>query len=176
MAHVMLPEGLPGIIGPVTQYPETGEPMRDFVNALMRGESSLTLADRELIATYVSSLNSCRFCTNSHGATAAKLLGDGSLVTSVIQDPSSAPISDKLKALLVIAAKVQQGGRRVDDRDVSAARSAGADDKAIHDTVLVAAAFCMFNRYVDGLDTDIPDESIYEAMGARLAGQGYVGG
>ena len=87
-----------------------------------------------------------------------------------------APVSDKLKALLVIAGKVQQGGRRVSDDDVARARAAGADDKAIHDTVLIAAAFCMFNRYVDGLATWAPGEAAaYERIGAMLAQQGYLG-
>ncbi len=176
MAHIALPEGLPGIIGPLRQYPETAQHLSGLAEALLRGPSSLTPAEREVIATYVSSQNECVFCTASHGATARFLLGpDAEVVDAVKSDFERAPISEKLKALLVIAGKVQLGGRRVTEADVARARAAGADDKAIHDTVLVAAAFCMFNRYVDGLATLIPDDpEAYVPMGLGLANHGYL--
>jgi alkylhydroperoxidase family enzyme len=80
-----------------------------------------------------------------------------------------------MRALLHIAGKVQKGGRGVSEDDVAAARRHGADDAVIHDTVLIAAAFCMYNRYVDGLATWAPeDPAAYEPMGALLATQGYV--
>jgi hypothetical protein len=72
---------------------------------------------------------------------------------------------------------VQQGGRRVTEEDVARARAGGADDKAIHDTVLIAAAFCMFNRYVDGLATWAPQAAaFYDRAGAELARRGYLHG
>ena len=87
---------------------------------------------------------------------------------------TTANISDKLRALLAIADKVRRDGRLVTDDDVQIAREAGADDKAIHDTVLIAAMFSMFNRYVDGLATWTPhDSAVFEAIGQRLATQGY---
>ncbi len=177
MAHITLPEGIPGIVGPLRQYPETGRHLSGLAEALLRGPSSLTTAEREVIATYVSSQNGCIFCMSSHGAAARSLLGpDAALVDQVCAGPEHAPISEKMKALLVIAGKVQQGGRRVEEADVARARTAGADDKAIHDTVLVAAAFCMYNRYVDGLATLTPsDPAAYEQMGRRLALDGYLG-
>lgn len=176
MAHIFLPDGLPGITGLLRQYPETGQHLLGLAQALLRGPSSLTEAEREIIATYVSSQNGCVFCTNSHGAAARALLGpDAGVVDQVGADFEQAPVSEKLKALLVIAGKVQQGGRRVSEVDVARARSAGADDKAVHDTVLVAAAFCMYNRYVDGLATFAPtDPASYEGMGAALARNGYA--
>jgi len=176
MAHIELPAGLPGISGPLRQYPETGEALCLLAERLLRGPSSLTSAEREMIATFVSSRNECEFCMNSHGAAARSLLGDDcAIVDAVVADYESANVDDKLKALLTIAGKVQQGGRRVTTDDIAHARAAGADDKAIHDTVLIAAAFCMYNRYVDGLDTLIPDESIYAQMGEGLAKGGYMG-
>ena len=97
------------------------------------------------------------------------------MVDQVTADFRRAPISEKLRALLVIAGKVQQGGRRVTEEDVAQARKEGADDKAIHDTVLIAAAFCMFNRYVDGLATWTPDDpAVYERTGEKLARGGYL--
>ena len=175
MAHINLPDGLPGITGPLRQYPETGQHLLGLAQALLRGPSSLTEAERELIATYVSSQNECVFCMSSHGAAARSLLGpDAGLVDQVKADFEQAPISEKLKALLVIAGKVQQGGRRVSNADVTRAQAAGADDKAIHDAVLVAAAFCMYNRYVDGLATFAPtDPAEYARMGEGLARHGY---
>lgn len=176
MAHIKLPEGAPGIVGPMTAYPETETHLNGLTEALLRGPSSLTPAEREVIATYVSSLNDCFFCMNTHAATARYLLGpDCEAVDHVILSLDYAPVSAKLKALLVIAGKVQRGGRQVTERDVALARAEGADDKAIHDTVLIAAAFCMFNRYVDGLATWAPeDTAAYEQVGAKLGEHGYL--
>ena len=176
MAHINLPDSLPGIAGPLTSYPETAKHLRGLAEALLRGPSSLTSAERELIATYVSAQNECTFCMNSHAAIARCLYGeDRDLVDQAIANFQTADLDDKMKALLVIAGKVQQGGRRVTDEDVASARAAGADDKAIHDTVLTAAAFCMFNRYVDGLATWVPeDAAMYDQAGALRAEKGYL--
>jgi uncharacterized peroxidase-related enzyme len=136
----------------------------------------LTAGERELIATYVSSLNDCYFCQTVHGAIAAAHLdGDEDLVRRVKADFRYADISDKLKALLVIASKVQRGGKQVTAADVEEARKEGATDLEIHDTVLIAAAFCMYNRYVDGLATWQPeDENLYRERGKKTAREGYV--
>jgi uncharacterized peroxidase-related enzyme len=176
MAHINLPDGLPGITGPLNNYPETAIHLRGLAETLLRGPSSLTSAERELIAAYVSAENECTFCMNSHAAVARSLYGkDRDLVDQAISNFQQADLSDKMKALLVIAGKVQQGGRRVTEKDVASARAAGADDKAIHDTVLTAAAFCMFNRYVDGLATWTPEEAaMYEQAGASIAEKGYL--
>lgn len=175
MAHIFLPEGLAGISGPMRQYPETARHLNALAETLLRGPSSLSPAEREIIATYVSSQNECYYCTQCHAATARHLLQDErDIVDQVLAEPASAPISDKMKALLVIAGRVQQGGRRVTDDDVALARAEGADDQAIHDTVLIAAAFCLFNRYVDGLATWAPqDSTLYDQVGERLATNGY---
>ena len=176
MAHITLPDGLPGIVGPLTQYPETGRHLRGLAQTLLRGDSTLSAGERELIASYVSSRNDCYFCTHSHSATARHLLGaQADVVAEVQQNLETAHVSDKLKALLRIAGKVQQGGRRVTDEDVAEARRHGSNDQEIHDTVLIAAAFCMYNRYVDGLATWTPEEeAIYDRHGADLAHHGYV--
>ncbi|HVW79139.1 MAG TPA: peroxidase-related enzyme [Alloacidobacterium sp.] len=174
MAHIAIPEGLPGISGGFAFRPETAKPMRELAHVLLHERNSLTGGERELIATYVSYLNDCYFCQTSHGAAAAAHLGDDAIVQRVKADFQHADISDKLKALLVIAGKVQKGGKNVTSEDVEAARKLGATDIEIHDTVLIAAAFCMYNRYVDGLGTWQPrDESMYAAMGKHLATEGY---
>ena len=129
--------------------------MNDLVEFLLHGPNSLTPGERELIATYVSSENDCYYCQTIHGAVAAASLnGDEELVKKVKVDFMNADIPEKLKALLAIAGKVQRGGKHVTAEDVTRARELGATDVEIHDTVLIAAAFCMFNRYVDGLATD----------------------
>jgi uncharacterized peroxidase-related enzyme len=176
MAHIQLPEGLPGILGPLAISPETAKPLLELAEVLLRGPNTLTSADRETIATYVSSQNDCRFCQLSHGAAAAEQLsGNYELIDRVKSDYDSAEISEKLKALLAIAGKVQRGGKYVTGEDVERARRLGATDKEIHDTVLIAAAFCMFNRYVDGLGTWQPaDPQAYREMGQRMARVGYV--
>ncbi len=176
MPHIKLPEGLPGIRGAMAFRPETAKPLNDLVEILLVGANTLTPGERELIATYVSYLNDCHYCQSIHGAiAAAHLNGDEELVRRVKADFQYAAISDKLKALLVIAAKVQRGGKNVTTADVEHARSLSATDHEIHDTVLIAAAFCMFNRYVDGLATTQPhDEAMYRERGKMVAREGYV--
>lgn len=176
MAHIPLPEDAPGIIGLLTKYPDSGRHLSGLAQAVLRGPSSLTDAEREMIATYVSAKNECQFCTNSHGAAARQLLSvDGGLVDEMLSNVATARISEKLRSLLTIADKVRRGGRLVNSDDIAMAQTAGADEKAIHDTVLIAAMFCMYNRYVDGLGTHAPTgQGPYEEMGVRLATRGYL--
>jgi len=175
MPHIKLPEGLPGISAGFAYRPETAKPMRELAHILLHEPNSLTPGERELIATYVSSRNCTTFCALSHGAAAANHLGDPAVVEKVKADFKTAPISPKLKALLVIAGKVQQDGKLVNEADVQAARMQGATDTEIHDTVLIASAFSMYNRYVDGLATVQPsDPGMYEQMGKHLAEKGYT--
>jgi uncharacterized peroxidase-related enzyme len=168
---------MPGITAGFAFRPETAKPMRELAEVLLRGPNSLTSGEREMIATFVSARNDCAFCRDSHRAAAAHHLdGNYGLVDAVACDYANAPISPKLKALLAIAAKVRESGRNVTAEDVVSARATGATDIEIHDTVLIAAAFSMFNRYVDGLATLTPaDPQAYDAMGRRMAKQGYVG-
>lgn len=176
MPHIQLPEGLQGIRSAMVFRPETAKPLNDLAEALLHAPNSLAQSDRELIATYVSYLNDCYFCQTVHGYIAAACLDDDyNLVKRVKADFQAADITEKLKSLLVIAAEVQRGGKNVTAADVEAARMQGATDIEIHDTVLIAAAFCMFNRYVDGLDTWQPrDEFLYRERGRKVAREGYV--
>jgi len=175
MPHIALQEGLPGILGPMAFRPETTKPLNELADILLRGPSTLTPAERELIGTYVSSQNDCMFCQTIHGAVAAHHLGgDEQLVLDVKHDFGNAQISRKLKALLAIAGLVQRGGKQVRAEDIEVARQEGATDLEIHDTVLIAASFCMFNRYVDGLATWAPtDLDLYRQRAGRLAEMGY---
>lgn len=177
MPHIPLPDGIPGIVGLLNTYPDSAEHLTVLAQTVLRGPSSLTPAERELIASIVSNRNECFFCATSHAAAARHLYGDQCrIVDDALERTASAGLSQKMQALLAIAEKVRRDGRLVTADDVAAARRAGADDQAIHDTVLIAAMFSMYNRYVDGLATWTPrDPALYDEMGERLATQGYIG-
>jgi uncharacterized peroxidase-related enzyme len=156
--------------------PETAAPLNQLAEVLLRGDNTLTRGERETIAAYVSHLNGCNFCHNSHATFAALQLDGGwDVIDAVMADPDTAPVSPKMRALLAVAALVQQGGTQVTEAAVDAARAEGATDVEIHDTVLIAAAFCMFNRYVDGLGTIAPPtRADYEPMGHQIVELGYA--
>lgn len=179
MAHIDLgvnENEYPGINGPFAFRPETARPLQELAEVLLRRPHSLTAGERELIAAYVSGRNQCTYCCSSHSAFAAAQLDSGMpLVDQVHADLDAAPIPAKLRALLRIAGAVQEDGRKVTAAMVDAARAEGATDLEIHDTVLIAAAFCMYNRYVDGLGTLAPDDpGRYAKAAERIVGQGYL--
>ena len=167
MAHIKLAEGLPGIRGLFAFRPETARPLCELAEVLLHQPNSLSAADRELIATYVSSQNDCSYCQKSHGAIAAHHLGGNEVtVDEVKKSQSTAAIPDKLKALLAIAGKIHEGGTHVQPEDI---------EKEIHDVVLIAAAFCVYNRYVDGLGTWAPEDlASYRERAAAVATGGYL--
>jgi uncharacterized peroxidase-related enzyme len=177
MAHIQLQEGLAGIRGPMAYSPQTAKPLNELAEMLLRDDdNTLTRGERELIGAYVSSLNDCFFCQNIHGALAGHYLEcDIHFIDAVKKDYASTTISDKMKALLSIAGSVQKGGKYVTTAQIEKAREEGATDKEIHDTVLIAAAFCMYNRYVDGLATWAPqDRQFYVERAPRRAAEGYI--
>lgn len=168
-------ESLPGITGLLEYRQDTGAPIRELTQLLLRGESTLTQGERELIATVVSQRNGCRFCATAHAAAADLLLGESETSTAVKADAESAPVSEKLRALLTIAAKVQESGRLVTKEDVARARGEGASDAEIHDTVLIAALFSLYNRYVDGMGAVTPtDPDYYRGLAERIVHRGYL--
>jgi uncharacterized peroxidase-related enzyme len=178
MSYIKLMPGVPGIISLLSTYTDTAESLNAFTQQILRGKSSLTEAERELIAAFVSRENNCKFCMRAHTAVAKNLFpaDQSAVVEKIIYQADIGSLGEKMQALLDIAAAVQKGGKHVTQQQIDRARSSGADDRAIHDTVLIAAAFCMFNRYVDGLATWTPDEQpVYDNIGARLAAQGYTG-
>jgi uncharacterized peroxidase-related enzyme len=176
MAHIELNNELPGIRGLMAYRPDMAEPLNALAETLLRNDdNTLSRGDRELIATYVSYLNDCFFCQNVHGSLAGHYLEcDIPQIDQMKKDFPSTQLSDKLKALLTMAGSVQQDGKNVTEQQVESARNAGATDVEIHDTVLIAAAFCMFNRYVDGLGTWSPtDRQFYVDRAPQRALDGY---
>ncbi|MFC7220972.1 carboxymuconolactone decarboxylase family protein [Streptomyces polyrhachis] len=176
MPHIDLGNELPGIVSLFAYRPRTAGPLGELAEILLRGPSSLSRGERELIAARVSERNGCRFCSDSHAAfAAAQLEGGGGLVDQVRADPATAPVTPKLRALLHLADAVQESGSPVTGERIEAAREVGATDTEIHDTVLIAAAFCMYNRYVDALGTLTPqDPAAYAEMAGFITAHGYT--
>jgi uncharacterized peroxidase-related enzyme len=175
MPYIPLKENLPGITGLLDYRQDTALPIRQLTQILLRGESSLTEGERELIAAVVSSGNECRFCTAAHTAAADLYLRDPSISAAAKSDPTAAPVSEKMKALLAIARAVGKNGRLVTPAMVEAAKQQGATDRELHDTVLIAALFSLYNRYVDGLNTVTPEEpAFYDRLGHILLEKGYL--
>ncbi len=174
MPYIPLEEHLPGITGLLEYRKDSAQPIRDLTQVLLRGPSTLTEGERELIATVVSSGNKCTFCTTAHTAAADLLVGDTETAYKVKQDISAAPVSDKMKALLTIASMVRESGKSVTAEAIQKAKEEGATDIEIHDTVLIAALFCLYNRYVDGLATWTPhDPALFRQRAALVAEHGY---
>jgi len=174
MPYIPLEEHLPGITGLLEYRKDSAAPIRELTQILLRGPSSLTEGERELIATIVSHQNECTFCATAHTAAADILMGESETSAKVKLDIQTAPVSDKMKALLTIASHTQRSGLAVTDADIADAKQAGATDIEIHDTVLIAALFSLYNRYVDGLATVTPtDPAFYKDLGERLKNHGY---
>ncbi len=174
MPHIELEAHLPGITGLLEYRKDTGEPIRVLTQIILRGPSTLTEAERELLATVVSHGNQCKFCTTAHAATVDLLLGESETSERVKADIATAPVSEKMKALLTIAALTGKSGRLVTREVIAKAKAEGATDLEIHDTVLIAALFSLYNRYVDGMATAMPEDSSYFTMLAgRLVNHGY---
>ena len=174
MPHIPLPSHLPGITGLLEYRQDTAAPIRELTQILLRGDSTLSQGERELIATVVSFNNDCIFCTTAHTAAADLLLGESETCEMVKQDIDTAPVSSKMKTLLKIAKLVQKSGKEVTPEVVAAAKAEGATDEEIHDTVLIAALFCLYNRYVDGLASITPtNPEFYEYLGERIVNHGY---
>jgi len=174
MPYIPLEEHLPGITGLLEYDKAAAAPIRELTQILLRGESTLTEGERELIATVVSSGNQCKFCTAAHTAAADILLGENETSQQVKTNIATAQVSDKMKALLTIASMVRESGKAVTKEAIDKAKAEGATDIEIHDTVLIAALFCLYNRYVDGLATVTPaNPDFYQGLGERLKNHGY---
>lgn len=173
MAHIDVGNDLPGIVSLLMYDTETAKPLTDLAQTILRRKSSLSQGERELIASYVSYLNGCKFCNGSHRECAAILLNDTKVVDEVEDKGWAAAPNQKMMYLLQIAGQVQRSGKHVTTESIMLAKKSGATDQEIHDTVLIAAAFCMYNRYVDGLATFLPDAAGLKKDGASIAKYGY---
>jgi uncharacterized peroxidase-related enzyme len=155
-------------------YPETSRPLVDYHELLMRGESPLTISERELIAAYVSGLNGCGYCHGVHTATAEAFGVPPGLLSALLADLDSAPVDDGIRVLLRYVGKLTTSPARLTGADADAVYAAGWDERALHDAVLVCALFNFMNRMVNGLGITA-DDSYYTLSGKRLHDGGYAG-
>jgi uncharacterized peroxidase-related enzyme len=154
-------------------YADTAGPLIDYHQALMRGESPLSEAQRELIAAYVSGLNACDYCHGIHQTTAQTFGVDENLITNLLADLESANIDEPMRTLLRYVGKVTTDPAKVTPTDAERVLEAGWDEQALHDAVSVCALFNFMNRFVDGLGiTADPDYA--DLSGNRLAQGGYA--
>lgn len=153
--------------------PEIYRPLIDYHQALLRGPSPLSEAERELIAAYVSGLNACGYCHGVHGATAQAFGLPGETLTALLADVGSAPVAERLKPLLRYVGKLTSSPSKITPADAEAVLAAGWDERALHDAVAVCALFNMMNRLVDGLGITAGAQ-YFETSADRLHGQGYA--
>ncbi|MGP3919824.1 carboxymuconolactone decarboxylase family protein [Nonomuraea sp. 10N515B] len=155
-------------------YPDTARPLLDYHQALMRGPSPLEVAERELIAAYVSALNACGYCHGIHSKVAESFGVGQDTLAAALDDLETAPVAEKMRPVLRYARKLTLTPSRITPEDASAVLEAGWAERALHDVVAVCALFNFANRFVDGLGvTAGPD---YLAMSAqRLTSIGYAG-
>lgn len=155
-------------------YPETSRPLLDYHETVMRGPSPFTVAERELIAAYVSGVNECSYCHGVHTATAEACGVPTGLVPSAVADLEAAAVDDKLKAVLRYVGKLTRTPGEMTRQDADDVFAAGWDDQALHHAVLVCALFNFMNRLVNGVGIR-GDDSYFRLSGERLVEVGYAG-
>lgn len=144
-----LPDG--ASLGDVFQtYPATVAPLMEYHDRLLRGESPLSVADRELIAAYVSGLNACSFCHDAHTIHARAHGIALETIDALMQDIDTSPVRDALKPVLHYVAKLTRTPARMTEADAQAVYDAGWDERALFDAVMVCATFNMMNRILEG--------------------------
>jgi uncharacterized peroxidase-related enzyme len=168
-----LPENA-ALIDVFRAYPDTAGPLLDYHEALLRGPSPLSVLERELIAAYVSGLNSCHYCHGVHAATARAFGVDEDALIALLDDVDGAPIDERMKPLLRYVAKLTLTPSRMTESDAASVFRAGWDEKALHDAVSVCALFNFMNRLVEGLGIQATPEYFADSA-RRLAGGGYAG-
>ncbi len=172
--YIELDQDFPGIVSLFMYDKEVASKLTAMGQTIMRRPRGLSIGERELIAAFVSKLNRCNFCYQSHAACAKEFL-DPTFVSEVCLYHTSTGISNKMRSLLHVAMDVRSLDRELLEISIGEAKVAGATDEEIHDTVLVTAFFSMCNRYVDGLGATFK-ESEPEQGGISLAKYGYTMG
>ncbi|OXM59624.1 carboxymuconolactone decarboxylase family protein [Amycolatopsis vastitatis] len=155
-------------------HPEPARHLLAFHETLLRGDSPFTVAEREMIAAYVSGVNSCGYCHGIHTVTAETFGVPAGVLAAAVADLGSAPVPEKLKPVLAYAGKLTRTPSRMTEADAEAVFAAGWDEQALHDAVLVCALFNFMNRMVEGLGIEA-DAAYATTSGERLAETGYAG-
>ncbi len=144
-------------------------PLNQFI---MRGDSAFAPAERELMAAYVSRLNSCGYCSGVHEATATAFGVDPKILQQLMDDIESASISAGMKPVLRFVRQLTLSPAKVTPADIEDIRQAGWSENAIHSAILVAALFAFMNRYVDGLGIR-HEERFAGIIAKRFKSKGY---
>ena len=154
-------------------HPGASRPLLEYHEVLLRGESPLSVAQRELIAAYVSGLNACRYCHGIHSRVAGAFGVEAVLLEQLIDDVEASSVEETMKPLLRLARKLTVTPSRMTRADAEAAYAVGWDDRALHDAVSVCALFNFMNRLVDGLGIEVDDE-YFDLSAERLHQNGYA--
>jgi uncharacterized peroxidase-related enzyme len=154
-------------------FPETARPLIEYHEALMRGPSPFTVGERELIAAYVSGLNSCGFCHSIHAQTAAAFGIDIQLLHALLTEHESVPVSARLRPVLSFVKKLTLFPGRMIPADAETVFAAGWDDRALHDAAAICGLFNLMNRLVDGLGIQA-DVDYTQFVAQHLATGGYA--
>lgn len=155
-------------------YPAAAVPVIDACQALLRGPSPFSEAQREMIAAYVSGLNGCGHCTNTHTGATETLGTPKGMIADLLGGLDDAEIDDKMKVMLGYVYKLNHTPREITKADADAVFEAGWSEQALHDAVAICALFNYFNRYVTGLGLETPPEKA-AARGKMLVEVGYEG-
>lgn len=154
-------------------YPETAKPLIEFHEALLRGESPFSEAERELIAAYVSGLNGCRYCHGVHTATAEALGVHEGAVRNLLEGIDSAPVDQRMKPVLLFVEKLTRTPDGMTREDADAVYAAGWSQDALYHAVATCALFNFMNRLVEGLGIELQDAYVPVAA-ERLSKRGYT--
>lgn len=157
------------------QYPRRARLMLLLIDDILRGESPLTVAERELIFAYGSGQNACDFCYHSHRPVAAAFGIDETVFDELMEDIDTASIDERLKPILHFVRKLTQTPSRMTQADADAIFAAGWDEQAFVDIVSICAIQNFFNRFVDGIGIDVDDETARRTGAALLPTIGYAG-
>jgi uncharacterized peroxidase-related enzyme len=155
-------------------YPAGVQPLLELHEALLRGPSPLSVAERELLAAYVSGLNDCSYCHGVHTATAEAFGLEPGVLEAALADLDRAPVPERMKPVLRYAGTLTRTPARITPADADAVYAAGWTEQALHDAIMVCALFNFMNRMVDGHGIDA-DPSYYPVSGQRLKDRGYAG-
>lgn len=153
-------------------FPDTARPLIEYHEVLMRGPSPLSVAQRELIAAYVSGLNACAYCHGVHQATAEAFGVPEGLLAALLHDLDRAPVEESVRPVLHYVRKLTLTPNRIGQGDADAVFAAGWSDHALHDAACVCGLFSLMNRMVSGLGVEA-GAAYQKLAGSRLADHGY---
>lgn len=156
------------------EHPDAARPLIAYHEVLLRGPSSLSVAERELLAAFVSGLNACAYCHGVHAATAEAFGIEPGLLAALIDDPDEVAVNERLRPIFRFVRKLTLSPSRIVEADRAAIHAAGWPQDVVHDVASICGLFNLMNRIVDGLGV-AAGEGYTTASAARLHDVGYAG-